>query len=116
MENTASLAKQKLIKSFFYKLPLESALILDSFPADKILPYLEGMPEEQAIEVFTRLNPEIAAKVTREMNEKLFIQIYSKIDTHFGARILSRLGKEVINSKLKLLPGILSLELQDFMS
>ncbi len=116
MENTGSTAKQMLIKSFFYKFPMESALILDTFPVKKILYYLKSMPDEQVVEVFSRLNPEIAAKVITNMDDKLFIRIYSKIDTHLGARILSRLGKEDISDKLRLLPGILSMELQEFMA
>jgi len=116
MENTASQAKRKLINSFFYKFPLESALMLDSFPVDKILEYLLALTDQQFLEVFSRLNPEIAAKVVSEMDNDSFLRIYSKIDTHFGARILSRLGEEEINDKLKLLPGIVSTEMKDFMT
>jgi len=116
MNEISSSAKQKLILSYFHKFPMESALILDTFPVKKILHYLEKMPDNQLREVFSRLNPEIAAKVINEMDDKLFIRLYSKIDTHFGARILSRLGKEDIRNKLRLLPGILSSELQEFMT
>ncbi len=116
MENSGSIAKQKLIKSFFHKFPMESAIILDSFPVNKIIQYLKSMTDEQVLEVFSRLNPEIAATVVNEMDDKLFIRIYSKIDTHLGARILSRLGKEKINSRLELLPGIQTMEIRDFMA
>src|SRR5210317_2372646 len=116
MENSASNAKQKLIKSFFHKFPMESALLLDSFPVEKSMQYIKTIPEEQVIEVFSRLNPEVAAKVVSEMDDDAFIPIYSKIDTHFGARILSRLEEEEISYKLNLLPGIISLEMKDFMT
>lgn len=116
MENTGSTAKQMLIKSFFYKFPMESALILDSFPVKKILYYLKNMPDQQVVEVFSRLNPEIAAGTVTKMDNKLFIRIFSKIDTHLGARILSRLDKDEISTRLKLLPAILSMEIRDFMT
>lgn len=116
METTASIAKQKLITGFFQKFPMDSALILDTFSVNKILHYLKGLPEQQLLQVFSRLNPEVAAKVISKMEDKLFILIYSKIDTHLGARILSRLEKKEISSKLELLPALLSMEIQDFMT
>ena len=66
--------------------------------------------------MLSEFNPEIAAEVLHELDDKFFIGLFSKIDTHLSARILSRLGKEEVISRLKLLPSIISKEIEEFMS
>ncbi|MCB0597581.1 MAG: magnesium transporter [Lewinellaceae bacterium] len=116
MENNGLKAKQSLIKGYFQQFPTEAALVLDTFPADKILDYLSSVPAGTAKEVFSRLNPDVASEVMEEMEDQLFIQLFSNIDTHLGARLLSRLDKKEIQQKLALLPGLLSREMQEFLS
>ena len=116
MENTTASIKENLIREYFFRFPMEAALVLNSLPINKITDYLEGMPIELVIPVFSRLNPEIAALVIAEMDDKLFKLIFTKIDTHIGARLLSRLKEENIQQRLSLLPSFISLELKDFMS
>lgn len=116
MENTTTIIKENLIREYFLLFPMEAALALNSFPINKIIDYLESMPIELVIPVFSRLNPEIAALVIKAMDNKLFKLIFTKIDTHVGARLLSRLKEDNIQQRLSLLPSITSLELKDFMS
>lgn len=116
MEDNALKAKQNIIKGFFQQFPMESALILDSFPIDQILTYLSDLPAASAKEVFSRLNPDVAAEAIKNMEDKLFIQLFSNINTHLGARLLSRLDEKDIEKKLTLVPNLLSREMQDFLS
>jgi len=116
MENKAKSAQQLIIKDYFQQLPMEAALVLDSFPVENILDYLSDMPADSAKEVFFRLNPELVSEILKHMDDKLFIQIFSKINTHTGARLLSRLDKTDIQAKLALLPKLLSREMEEFMS
>ncbi len=116
MDNTTSIAKQNLIRGYFHQFPMEAALILGTFPIDKILDYLEEMDADRSVNIFSRLNPQIAVEVISEMDDKFFIQLFSKIDSHLGARLLSRLKKAAIQHKLELLPAILSKEIKEFMT
>lgn len=116
MESTASKAKQSLIQEYFHRFPMEAALTLDSFPTDKILDYLGRLPLGHAAEVFSRLNPHTASGLMERMEDELFISLFSNIDTHLGARLLSRLKKKAVQEKLALLPGLLSREMQEFLS
>ncbi len=116
MKGTAAKVKDSLVKEYLEKFPMKAALLLDTFPVDKILQYLNEAPLTTAKEVFARLNPDVASEVLSEMEDDLFIQIYSGLDTHLGARILSRLDKEIIKHKLSILPSLESKELAEFMS
>lgn len=109
-------AKERLIKTYFQQFPRETALKLDTFPTDKILDYFQNLPVGTARENFSRLNPDVAEEVIRQMEDKLFIQLFANINTHLGARLLSRLDKKEIQKKLALLPDILSREIRDFLS
>lgn len=116
MDSNISIAKKELIKGFFQQFPSEAALVLDSFPADKILNYLQDMSVNHALEVLSRLNPDTASVVIMDMDDKLFVQIFSIINTHLGARLLSRLEENDALKKLALLPDIPAREMREFMS
>ena len=116
MENNNKIAEQILINEFFQQFPREAALSMDSFQIEKISAYLQSLPFDKAVEVFSFLNPDIAAEVIQSMEDNLFIQIFSKINTQLGARLLSHLGKKEIKAKLKLLPGLVAREMQDFLT
>lgn len=116
MENNNTIAEQNLINEFFLQFPEEAALTIESFPNEKILAYLTGLPLDKAIEVFSFLNPDIAVEAIKNMDSPLFIQIFSKMNTQLGARLLSRLGKKEIEDKLSLLPGLVTREIEDFLS
>ncbi|WP_424291694.1 magnesium transporter [Eudoraea sp.] len=49
------------------------------------------------------------------MDRSLFIGLFSQVDTHMAARILSRLNKDEADKRLSLLPDIVSREIQDFL-
>lgn len=116
MKDPATTIKTSLVKGYLEKFPREAAQLLSSFSVDEILNYLYELPIVSAKEVFARLNPDTALEVLKEMKDDLFIQIFSTIDTHSGARFLSRLNKSQINEKLLVLPSIKARELNEFMS
>ena len=116
MNMDTTLVKTNLITSYFLDFPMEAALTINNFPVSKILEYLNNMPPEAVVPVFSKLNPEISAAVSRAMDDKLFKEVFTKIDSPLAARVLSRLKKEEIQRKLKLLPALTSREIMDFMS
>ena len=116
MENTLAIVQQRLVSTYFRQFPEEAALTLESFPEEKILAYLSAMPAATAREVFSRLNPEIASELILKMEEGVFIQLFSNINTHLGARLLSRLNEKDIQHRLSLLSDLLAREMREFMT
>lgn len=113
--NTAA-TRQGLISAYLQQFPMEAASTLDALPSDKVLVYLQGIPADHTRVIFSRLNPDTATRVIKQMEDRLFTQVFSGINTHLGARLLSRLPEKEISHKLSLLPGVISREMQDFMS
>ena len=116
MEKQATPAQQVLIWAFFQQNPMEAALALDAFPIEKILSYLSNMPADTARTVFARLTPDLIAELIKQMDDELFIRLFSKLNTHLGARLLSRQSKTEIQTKLALLPELQAREIQEFLS
>ncbi|MEZ5081918.1 MAG: magnesium transporter [Bacteroidales bacterium] len=116
MDKINTIAEQNLINEFLLQFPREAALSMDSFPSEKILKYLKSLPVEKMVEIFSFLNPDVAVEVIQIMDDLIFIQIFSKINTQLGARLLSRFSKKNIQGKLSLLPGFIAREIQDFLS
>ncbi len=116
MENNAVELKRKLVGQYFSQHPAEAALVLDTLPSELILEYLENMPAQDALAVFSNLNPDTASDLIRSMEDTLFVKIFSAINTHLGARLLSRLSSNEREKKLTLLPGLISREIKDFLS
>lgn len=116
LENQASPAQDALISAFFQQFPSEAALMLDSFPADRILDYLSKMPDRDAGAIFSRLNPDLIAELIKDMEDALFIRLFSKMNTHLGARLLSRHPEADIPAKLALLPNLMAKEIKEFLS
>lgn len=116
MESDASRAKNSLIRGYLRQFPLEAASILDKFPTPKALGYLKSIPPDDAKAVFSRLNPDTASQAIESMEDGFFIRLFSDIDTHLGARLLSRLDKKAAQQKLALLPASVSRELKEFMA
>ena len=42
-----------------------------------------------------------------EMEDELFVQLFSEVNTHLAARLLSRLEKKEIEFRLSLLPELI---------
>jgi magnesium transporter len=116
METNETQARQNLIKGYFELFPSEAALVLDTFPAQKVLDYLVTLSEDTAREVFTRLNADLAVEVIRIMDDHMFDRIFTGIDTHHGSRLLLRLEDSEAQPRLDRLPPVVAREVRDFMS
>lgn len=116
MKDTATTVKNSLVRGYLEKFPEDAALLLSTFPVERILKYMEALPLPRAKEVFILLNPNTASEVLEKMGDELFIQIYSGIDPHLGARLLSRLDEQNIKQKISVLPSLKARELNEFMS
>jgi magnesium transporter len=116
MEKQATSTQQVLISTFFQQYPTEAALTLETFSTDKILDYLSNMPEGSARKVFARLIPDLIAELITRMSNELFISIFSKLNTHLAARLLSRQDKTEVQTKLALLPELQATEIREFLS
>ena len=109
-------AEQKLINEYFNLFPDESAKLLSNFRSEEIIEYLKQLPEEVSVRTFTRINPDVAANLTLKLSDDFFVMLFSSLDPNLAAHLLSRLEKEEIENKLKLLPSGLTKELQELMS
>lgn len=116
MEINAKNATQTLSREFFKYYPGEAALMLDTFSSDIIMEYLKQLPIARARAVFSKLNPDTINDLMDQMDDSLFVQLFSQINTHLGARLLSRLETDTIITKLKLLPDVVSREIKDFLN
>jgi len=109
-------AEQKLINEYFNLFPDESAKLLSNFRSEEIIEYLKQLPEEVSVRTLTRINPDVAANLTLKLSDDFFVMLFSSLDPNLAAHLLSRLEKEEIENKLKLLPSGLTKELQELMS
>ena len=111
----SSLAAKLMIQEFFKRYPVEAANLLNTFPAEDILNYLYAEPISDAANLFGRLNPEVAAGLAVRMEDNFFAQLFALIDPSLAARLLSRLKKDVVESRLVHLPTALAKELRELM-
>lgn len=116
MDKQATIARAILSREFFKQHPRDAAMAMDSFDTQVQLDYLEKLPENTAREVYSHLNPEIAAELLALMDDRLFAELFANMNTHKVARLLSRLDQRTIKNKLALLPEIRSREIRDYLN
>lgn len=116
MKTKTEVTERILRNEFFAKFPKDAAHTLDNIPAKTILNYLGEMPIESARSVFFQLSSDLMTELILEMDDNLFTDLFFKINTHVGARLLSRLDREDVKEKLALLPDIISREILDFLN
>ncbi len=116
MKATNNMLEKVLQLEYFSKFPKDAAHTLDSFAADTILEYLKELSFEDAREIFFQLNPTTITELLLIIDEVLFVELFSTVNTHLAARLFSRLDKEKIDRKLALLPEIVAREILDFLN
>lgn len=116
METKAEIARRSLRTQYFKQYPKDAAATLDSFPVDTILEYLRQLPITNARAIFFRLNADTIIDIIARIEDSLFAQLFTEVNTQLGARLLSRLDTEDILSKLALLPDVISREIKDFLN
>jgi magnesium transporter len=116
MPETSSIAVNSLIKGYFHSFPGEAARLLDTMPVEAVAAYLMEEPMSSAVQIFSRLNPEVAANLAAQLDERFFAELFAAIDPSMAARLLPRLEQDVVESRLSLLPGHLVSEIRELMS
>ena len=116
MEASAKTARQILGREFFRQYPKDSALTLDSFSVETIHGYIKELSVPVAREIFFRLSPDNATELIGKMDDNLFVQLFSQVNTHLAARLLSRLDEKELTTRLALLPAVVSREIKDYLN
>jgi magnesium transporter len=111
-----TVVSSSLIEEYFQKYPGEAANLLTTFSADDILSYLASQPILVSAELYSRLNPEVAAELISKMPDELFTRIFEKIDASLAARLISRLNEEQQKKQLNLLSASCRKELQELIA
>ena len=116
MEAPSLNARHVLLQRFCQLYPGEAAGYLHNMSANQVLKLLHKQPNTIATKVFSRLHPDIASAVTEQMDDDYFIHQFSNLDPVQGAIFLSRLDKDVVKTRLALLPKNLNKEYTELMS
>jgi magnesium transporter len=116
MNHQVTTIEAALREGYFLRYPKDAAHTLDGLPIEVIIGYLKELPIENARKIFFRLNADTVTQLLLKIDDPLFVNLFTKINTHKAARLLSRLESDHINRKLQLLPDIVSREIQDFLT
>lgn len=108
--------EQILRNDYFLKFPRDAARTLDSLSPSSALEYLSALSIINARAIFFNLSTESIIGIIPKLEDDLFKELFIKVDTHLAARLFSRLDKDLISKKLKLLPDIVSREILDFLN
>lgn len=109
-------AYQSLVRSFLQVYPGEAATHLNHLSSRELLELLQLEPVEVWSKVFLRLKADVSANLIREMEEGLFVDLFSIIDPSKGATVLARLDAKAVNTRLTSLPEKLRNEYHELMS
>jgi len=105
-----------LNKEFSIKVAREIATDLEKTSKEDILSFLETATPRVSREIFFELSPHVTVDLLLMMDDSLFKKIFTKVDTHKAARVLSRINKSAIEKKLDVLPKIVTREIIDFLN
>ncbi|MGB5942074.1 MAG: magnesium transporter [Leeuwenhoekiella sp.] len=116
IHSNADNLKQLLKEEYLTKFSKDAAHTLDGVSVKFILDSLKGIPLENARILFFNLNMETITALLPKMEESLFTELFTKVNTHLAARIFSRFDRGFTQQKLQWLPEIVSREIRDFMN
>ncbi len=103
-------------KEFSEKTSSEIAYDLEKESYNEIFSFLNTATKSTAQDVFFKFSNHVIVDVFPIMTDDLFLKIFTKVDTHKAARVLSRLNRDAVDEKLELLPKITSREIKDFLN
>ncbi len=103
-------------KEFSEKTSNEIAYDLEKESYNEIFSFLNTATKSTAQDVFFKFSNHVIVDVFPIMTDDLFLKIFTKVDTHKAARVLSRLNRDAVDEKLELLPKITSREIKDFLN
>jgi magnesium transporter len=116
MQPKTEIVENKLCNAYFLKYPEDAAHTLDSLPVTSILNFLSELPNYAAKAIFFKFNPDTITELVSNMDDAMFVQLFEKVNTHLGARLLSRLDRAEVDGKLRLLPDLVSREIRDYLN
>ena len=116
MQPKTEIVENKLCNAYFLKYPEDAAHTLDSLPVTSILNFLSELPNYGAKAIFFKFNPDTITELVSNMDDTMFVQLFEKVNTHLGARLLSRLDRTEADGKLSLLPDLVSREIRDYLN
>lgn len=116
MPITMKVVTGRLISSFLQLYPAEAARHLNRFTTEQIVSYLGILPAELAIEVYRHLNIEVASDIAATADTEFFKSLFAEMEPSIGVAVLSRLDKENLEERLKLLPHHIAAEYRDFLA
>lgn len=105
-----------LNKEFAAQTPKEIALDLENKSHQEIVSFLVASTKDLAQNVFFQFSMYTIIDVFSLMDDGVFKKVFTDADTHKAARVLSRIDRNVVDTKLKLLPETTSLEIKDFLN
>lgn len=105
-----------LNKEFAAQTPKEIALDLENKSHQEIVSFLVASTKDLAQNVFFQFSMYTIIDVFSLMDNGVFKKVFTDADTHKAARVLSRIDRNVVDTKLKLLPETTSLEIKDFLN
>ena len=105
-----------LVQHFFDLYPSEAARLLNDLSFQEILTHLQAVPIITAARLFTCLNPDVAIELIKIMEDEFFVQLFKIIDIDRTANILTRLEHDLIDSRLRLLPTVITRESRELMT
>lgn len=107
---------QALLQEWFHLYPGEAAQALGRLPPDEIAEALHDKPLADVIQVFVRLNPDVAVPLTLCMDAAFFERLFTALDPAHGAAFLARLSRDDAERLLAILPPGLVREYRDLLS
>lgn len=105
-----------LNKEFAAQTPKEIALDLENKSHQEIVSFLVASTKDLAQNVFFQFSMYTIIDVFSLMDNGVFKKVFTDADTHKAARVLSRIDRNVVDTKLQLLPETTSLEIKDFLN
>ncbi|MGQ1785046.1 MULTISPECIES: magnesium transporter [unclassified Saccharicrinis] len=108
--------KHTLINRFLQRFPSEAADVLNKASVSEILNYLKDQPIDIARRIFVKLDKAVSSASIIDMEDSFFVELFQGMDAYHAALILSRIGTEKTELKLRLLPDNLSKEINELMT
>ena len=116
MQKISSNTARTLIRGYFQLYPGEAAKLLNTFPGEEILKYLQAEETARSVILFSRLNPEMAAALVEDMEDDFFIRLFTALDPSLAARLFLRLENKIVKKRLSQLSSSLAGEIKELMA
>ncbi len=114
-ERAARVARS-LTQGFLSIYPGEAAQLLNELPVPEVLELMRRATNATLVVLMRRLNPDVAAQLIEEMDNELFVRVFTELDAGQGATLLARLEKGLLERRIALLPKQIAREYEELLS